>query len=154
MARDLNAALDDYGTGWAPAWSPEPGEQLIGTVLRYSEGQTDFGRSWIAVVRPENGDEDVSIWLSHTVLKRVFAEKRPKVGERIGVRRLEDVDRDGGGYRMYSLVVDREDDDGVPADLAVPPEALDPDLSPAGDVSDQGPDPWDGWEPQVEVRRE
>jgi hypothetical protein len=115
--RDLLAELEAEN-GPAETWRPEVGATLLGTLVRYSRGDTPYGPRDIAIVRVEanakHGEYLAAVWLSYTALVREFKEKRPKAGERLAIKRLPDgIKTDaqgrpmGKGYRMYRLVVDR-----------------------------------------------
>lgn len=101
--RDLWRELKDW-TDWPPAWKPEPGDVLVGTVERYDIGQTQYGPVRTCTIRTDQG-ERLAIWLSTTVLLDQFRRERPKPGERIGVKYLGK--HPEHGYHRYRLIVDR-----------------------------------------------
>ena len=104
--RDLKRELDEF-EDWPPAWRPEPGDVLVGKILRYDQGHTDYGPVRTVIVETDAGDR-LSVWLSSTVLLNEFARLKPKVGERIGIKYLGmHAER---GYHRWRLVVDREED--------------------------------------------
>ena len=116
--RDLAAELDAEGDEFPESWRPRPGDKLVGTVVRYTEGDSRFGPKWVCVLRCVNdaGAEYLcSVWLSHTVLYNEFLKLRPRIAERIGIKRLSDEDSAGGRYARYLVRVDR------------PPAASEPD---------------------------
>ena len=107
----LKERLYDYDPELPKSWRPTPGSMLVGTVRRYDHAETAYGPRWICVLEDESG-ESVAVWLSHTVLLGEFKEKRPKPGERIGIRRLDDAAK---GYARYVVLVEgREPEAEVP----------------------------------------
>lgn len=105
MPRDLERELQERGDGWPAAWNPQPGATLVGTVILYDQGHTQFGPVRTAIIEREEGSR-VSLWINSTVLLSLFERDKPKVGERIGLRYLGK--HAAKGYRRYHLVVDRE----------------------------------------------
>lgn len=104
--RDLFQELEDYTGEFPPAWRPEPGDVLVGKVVRYDRGFTMYGEVRTVTIERDNG-ERVAVWLSSTVLLNEFAKQKPKPGERIGLKYLGmHPDR---GYHRYKLIVDREE---------------------------------------------
>lgn len=121
--RDLRGELEDFD-GYPESWRPDVGEIIVGEVLRYDSGHTEYGEYPIAVLRDKSTGEERGVWLMHTVLRDEFEEKRPKPGERVGIKRLPDADK---GYKRYAVRVDRDepempefDDYAEPGD--VPPQ--------------------------------
>lgn len=112
MPRDLMEALDEEAEGWPASWNPEPGDNLVGTIRRYSTGPSAYGPVRTVIIERDN-KERVSLWLSSTVLLDLFKRDKPKVGERIGVRYLGK--HPEKKYRRWALVVDR---DGSEPDFA------------------------------------
>lgn len=103
MPRDLKAELDGDGPDRPPSWEHEPGDVLIGTIVRYEQAETKRGLSPIMVVRDDEGAV-FAVWLTPTVLMSELRKLRPKPGERIGLKRLEDHEK---GYQMWRVVLDR-----------------------------------------------
>ncbi len=109
---NLRDQLQDYDPELPRSWRPQPGNVLVGTVRRYDRAQSVYGPRWICVLQEDESGDSVGVWLSHTVLLGEFKDKRPKVGERIGIRRLDDSDK---GYARYVLLVEgREPESEVP----------------------------------------
>jgi hypothetical protein len=114
------------------AWKPREGDQIIGTIERYSTGTSSLTGDPVNIcwIQTEDGDR-YSIWLNNAVLISKFKDKQPKPGETIGVRYLGK--HPTKNYKMFRLVVDREQQHPaeLPADLEaqpVPRDALDDDL--------------------------
>lgn len=141
--RDLRGELEDFDGEYPESWIPRVGDILVGTVRRYDSGTTDYGTYPIAVIEDEKGAER-GVWLLHTVLREEFKEKRPKPGERVGVKRLPDSEK---GYKRYALRVDRDepevpDFDGFADPGDVPPgdreELLEGESPPESSLGFQG----------------
>lgn len=127
-SRDLARELETWSDEPARAWKPEVGDVLVGELVAYRQGQGAYGPAWVAHVREEGSGELRACWLFHAVLLDEFRRLRPKPGERVGLRRLEDGGKAGSRYRRFALVVDR------PVGAEVPDfEALAP-ASDAGNV--------------------
>jgi hypothetical protein len=105
--RDLRAELEGEDGTYPEAWRPEVGEILVGELTGYDQGTTPYGPAVIARVVDEATGETWSVWLIHHVLLDEFRKLRPKPGERVGLKRLEDADH----YRRYSVRVDRPQDE-------------------------------------------
>lgn len=115
-SRDLRAMLDERAEAGA-AWRPEIGETLVGRIERFERREARFGPCDVALVRDEASGELRAVWLAWPTLADRFTEQRPQVGERIGVRRLEDGQGKRGAYRRFALVVDRPADETAPSPL-------------------------------------
>ncbi|MEJ5370251.1 MAG: hypothetical protein WHT08_18220 [Bryobacteraceae bacterium] len=127
--RDLKRELLEWD-GWPESWRPEPGDVLVGTVLRYDVGHTAYGPVRTCTVRTDDG-ERVAIWLSSTVLLDLFKRERPQVGERIGLRYQGK--HPEHGYHRYRLIVDRDEPlsfDPLGGEARVPAAAAEDDTAP------------------------
>ena len=107
--RNLREELDNVRGDYPEAWRPEPGDVLVGRLVRYDKAKTPYGERDIAVVHDEDLDTDISVWLIHTVLIGEFKEQQPKVGDRLAIKRFTDSQK---GYRRYTLVVERQEASG------------------------------------------
>ena len=107
--RDLRAELDGEDTPRPPAFRFEVGDRLVGRLVRLEKAATKYGTRFIAILEREEDDQEVAVWLYHTVLLDLYRRESPKPGDRLGIRRLSDHQK---GYARYRLVVDRADDDG------------------------------------------
>jgi hypothetical protein len=109
------AVQDDDGSH-PESWIPEVGDSLIGTIERYDSAATVYGERDIVVVRDEASGELRGFWLLHDVAISEFARQSPKPGERVGIKRLPDGQRQNpqGGraskYKRYLVRVDRQAD--------------------------------------------
>ena len=102
--RDLDVALP-------PAWAPEPGGELVGHFVRWSEGTTSRGETHpIAVFREDGGMRELSVWCFYTVLRSKLQGKDLQPGELCLITRKADrTSKQGKSYRDYSVAVDRND---------------------------------------------
>ena len=93
---------DDYtSSGDYVTWKT-PGDQLIGTVKQIREG-TDFdGNPCPELVLEVNDDGDEQTWtVGQVMLKRLLAEQRPQVGQKIRVTYTGD----DGQMKVFTLDV-------------------------------------------------
>jgi len=109
------AAADEEATEYAQAWQAEPGDELVGRFISWSEGTTKRGeRHRIAIVENEAGQR-IAVWAFYTVLKAKLEEANPQPGEMILIQRGKDREsnKDNGGkprtYRDYRVAVDRHE---------------------------------------------
>ena len=126
--RDLRDELEKFDGTYPESWRPEVGEILVGTIVRYETGSTNYGSYPICVVRDEQSGAERSVWLLHAVLRDEFEKQKPLPGERCGIKRLPDSDKN---YKRYVVRIDRDQPDL-------------PDFSqfaPAGDVPPEEPGP-------------
>ena len=106
MAKDLRKELEELEEEYPPAWHPEPGEILVGTIRRYDEGRTPYGQVRTVIIQDEETGERVSLWISGAVIRNEFDRLRPEPGERVGIRYLgKDQQK---GYHKYKMRVDRD----------------------------------------------
>lgn len=104
--RDLRRELEEFDGEYPEAWRPSVGDILVGEVMRWSSGYTDYGEYPICIVRADATGEEVGVWLLHTVLRDEMAKKKPRPGEKIGIKRLPDASK---GYKRYAVRVDRDE---------------------------------------------
>ena len=124
--RNLLGELEDWRDEQPRVWRCEPGDVLVGELVRYTRGEGTYGPAWIAQVREEGSGELRSVWLFHMVLLYLFKTLRPQPGERLGIRRLDDGEGERGRYRRYAVVVDRDGGEGQVPDFDA--------FGPAGDA--------------------
>lgn len=103
---DFRNELDNFDGEYPESWIPKPGDMLVGKLARYSSGHTSYGEQLIAVIEDDETQTPRSVWLMHTVLHGEFKKLRPKPGERVGIKRLQDSEK---GYARYVVRVDREE---------------------------------------------
>ena len=95
------------------SWRPDPGDELLGTFAEYSSGKTNRDENHqIAIIETESGDR-VTVWLFYTVLREEFKKADPQPGELLLIQRSEDRTGANGSYRMYSVTVDRAEQDST-----------------------------------------
>jgi hypothetical protein len=92
---------------------PEPGDTIYGQFARWTVGITKRGEKHpVAIIDTDDGP--CAVWLFYRVLLDEVQAIDPQPGEHIAIRRYPDRSKkaDGGGYRFYKAVVERE---GKPA---------------------------------------
>lgn len=104
MARDLAAELAYEDNSWPESWKPEPGDLLVGKLIRKGVRKTRYGPTEVAVVETDDHAR-FCVWLSSTVLKGCFDQENPEPGDRVGIR--YNGRHETKGYHLYALVVDR-----------------------------------------------
>ena len=122
------AAEQDTGS-YPEAWIPEVGDLLIGEILEYSEGSTrQYGSYNIVTVRDEDSGKPRAVWLMHKVLEDEFRRHKPKVGERVSIKRHEDgCTTTGTKYHRYRVRVDRPAADAPDFDKFTKADDIPPD---------------------------
>lgn len=78
--------------------------QIIGRFERIDTGPSEYGPVPIFVLSDRQGKE-YGLWGFHTVLRKQFAEKKPRPGELVGVRYLGEKPSSSGGrpYKSYRV---------------------------------------------------
>jgi len=105
MPRDLKQEMEEFDGEYPRSWKPQVGEIIVGKVLRYEQGNTEYGPCWIVVIHDEETKEDRSCWMIHKVMRSEFKKQKPQVGERVALKRLPDHPE----YKRYALRVDRNE---------------------------------------------
>ena len=100
MSNGTARSLEDRLDSTAEAWRPEAGDKIVGTVVDVDSRDGEFGLYPIVTVQTDTGDER-AVHAFHTVLKREFAKRQPRPGERIGIKYLGKHER---GYEAYRIV--------------------------------------------------
>ena len=119
----LAAALDEETPEFPAPWMPEPGDTIYGQFARMTVGTTSRGEKHpVAIIDTDDGP--CAVWLFYRVLSDEVQAINPQPGEHIAIRRYPDRSKkaDGGGYRFYKAVVERE---GKPATDAALPSGAD-----------------------------
>lgn len=119
---DEDWSKDDY----PESWKPDTGDFVGGIVREYSTGTVEWkGKSRrvpICILEVEHlsggahvrEGEQLGVWLIHAVLLGEFEDRRPKPGERIGIKKVGSPGPDQA-YHDYVLRVDRDpEDEDVP----------------------------------------
>ena len=96
------------------SWRPNPGDELLGTFIEWSSGKTSRDETYrIAVIETEDGQR-LAVWLFYAVLREEFEKADPQPGELLLIQRSEDRSgANGTTYRMYSVTVDRAEQDST-----------------------------------------
>ena len=94
------------------SWKPKEGESIVGTVGDYQQGETMYGPVTILLLDEEDKEgsptgDRVSVWLAHKVLWDEVRRLRPRLGEKIAIRR--DSDHPHKNYKRYTVIVDRKE---------------------------------------------
>lgn len=127
MSDPFRQGLDEATGEFAPMWQPEPGDTIIGQVIRYERATTRYGPCDICVLLHEDTGEELAVWILEFVLVKKFMELRPRVGERMGIKYVGKVDRETDNpYKNFVVQVDRDagDDASIPrfvGEETVPP---------------------------------
>jgi len=110
--RDLRDELEHFDGTYPEAWQPDPGEILVGEILRVEKAPSRFGHGqvWVAVIEREEGLGVVSVWLTSAVLLREFRKHRPQVGERIGIKYLGMREGKENSYKAFAVRLDRPEE--------------------------------------------
>lgn len=119
MAGKKNAAatdpfLDRLEKGQAPAWKPEVGGVLVGTIMEYRTGTSKHPKLPdtypIAIVKDEKSGDEFAVHIVLTAIRSKFESAQPQVGERIGITyRGKRESASGAEYHDYDLIVDRKE---------------------------------------------
>ncbi len=91
--------LEERLESTAEPWKPTPGNRLVGQVVDVDSRTTEFGTYPIITVLTEAGDE-FAVHGFHAVLKNEFAKRRPRIGERLGIKYLGRQEKGYEGYRV------------------------------------------------------
>jgi hypothetical protein len=89
----------------APAWTPKPGEALIGRIVGFAIWDAGWGPYPIVVVERDDG-ESVAVHAQRRVLSSELAKLQPVADEPIAIRYDGEVDRrdgSGGSYHRYTV---------------------------------------------------
>lgn len=81
----MSKLQDELERDYAPAWEPDEGDSLIGTVVDVTERDGAYGAYPIVTLRTEAGDE-LAVHAFHEVLQGELAKVAPKPGDELGIR--------------------------------------------------------------------
>jgi hypothetical protein len=96
---------DDLDRDYAPAWRPEPGDKLVGTITDISERAGFDGEPYpIITVQTDDGSE-LAFHAFHTVAQTELAKLRPQVGDPLGVKYLGRVQSENSRASYHSYRV-------------------------------------------------
>lgn len=111
-----------------------PGDMLVGKVVGFSKGFSEYGPHPVVTIKSEDDGEQYSVHCMQTVLRNQMSEADPKPGDRIAVKYLGDSEaksgkRAGKAYKDFKVrvhapnrsfadvlgdIAAREDDDDMP----------------------------------------
>lgn len=130
MTDTFRDELDNFDGEFPKPWIPEPGDILVGVVKGFDAGPAgEYGTRPILIIQDEDSGTEVSVWLLSQVLIGAVQDARPRVGDRIGIKRLPDKTSKSTGrtFKNWLVRIDRRAGDEMP-DLSgyMPPTRLDP----------------------------
>jgi hypothetical protein len=98
---------DRLDQGYAPAWKPERGDKIVGTVTAMSSRDGGYGEYPIVEIKPDDG-EPVAVHCIHDVLKNELAGIKPTIGLRLGIKYVGKVksETSRGEYHSYRVMAD------------------------------------------------
>lgn len=92
----------------AVGWRPEPGDQVVGTIVEISEAPgTDWGPYPVITIDKADGTGEVAVHAFHSVLKNEIESKQPTEGDTIGIRYLGKQQGAKQSYEGYRVVLER-----------------------------------------------
>ena len=111
MSNFADTIDQEFPAAWRPdqkdSGDPNP---IIGEFVEMQTANTDYGATYVMVLRLEDGSEK-AVWLLHTVLKNELARVKPKPGETVGIKYLGKQKTAEGSkfdsYIGYRVKVDR-----------------------------------------------
>ena len=132
---ELDELLDDV-----PAWEPAVGEEVIGLIVEYATYRSRFDNSEyvVATVRLPSGDF-VRVFITPIVLRRLFAEWRPRLGETVRIRRLAG-SKESKAKRFRLRVLGRQPTEASVPDFGLPVDSEAEDVT-ASEVEENAPPP-------------
>jgi hypothetical protein len=78
---------DDFD-GRPPAWKPEAGDFLIGTVMNKFDATGEYGTHVALIVSQHETDQEFTVYCSPTVLAKQIDRANPMVGDAIAIKYL------------------------------------------------------------------
>lgn len=86
------------------------GDEITGTVLRWSEGEAMNGPAPICTLATD-ADELASVWITQQGLRSEVEKKNPKVGEQVTFRYIGErtSTKNGQTWKKFVVVVDRDE---------------------------------------------
>ena len=78
---------DDFD-GRPPAWKPEEGDYLMGTVMNKFEATGEYGTSQALIVSEHGTDVEYTVYCSPTVLAKQIERAAPVIGDAIAIKYL------------------------------------------------------------------
>lgn len=104
---DLLAKLDSAPSGPGNDWSPEPGDTVIGTVLRFEHPKTKTGDRYLPIVVLEidgsEGTKELRVAVKHKILAAELLDAKVQIGDRAAIRFLGQPE--GKNYYLYRVSI-------------------------------------------------
>lgn len=106
MPKSMEERLDQE---YAPAWRPEPGGILIGTVTDVDEAPgTDWGPYPVVTIETADGEE-FAVHAFHTVLRNEILKLAPVEGDGLGIKyKGKSKTKSGADVELYAVKIDRK----------------------------------------------
>lgn len=102
---------DDHEPEYAPAWRPQPGEGIEGTVVAVSQREGGYGS--YPVLTLDTSDGELAVHAFHAVLRNELAEYAPEVGDALAIVYQGKVEgRHGKRYHAYRVAYAAAGDNG------------------------------------------
>lgn len=106
--RQLRAELAADNGAYPEAIKIEPGDVLIGRLVRYGKAHSvPYGDGAHCVILDEETGKPVTLWLTHTSLRGLFRQIAPVPGETIALKRFDDAPPPKKAARYRLDVVER-----------------------------------------------
>ncbi len=85
----------------------DEGDMITGRVVAFRSITSRFGDGEVMVIKNDEDHEDYSVFLS-SVIKTARETQEIKVGERVGIKYLGEVQGESAEYKDYIVQVDRD----------------------------------------------
>lgn len=101
-------------------WDPEPGEKIVGVLLKAEIVKTRNGPAPVLVIRnlgePSGGiasDKSGTVWASRTVLWGELEREMPAIGKRVAIQfdGKKEPTQGGNAYFSYTVIAEESDHD-------------------------------------------
>ncbi len=125
--RMLHEAEESATNSFPDSWTPEKdGDFVFGKVVDIRDTTTKHGSSKVAEIEQENG-ECVSVWLNRIILKKLWDEKKPNIGDTVLILyKGPELSKTGSiRYHKYGLSVEKSDNTAKPEQQSETQNVLD-----------------------------
>ena len=106
----VQAAIAAFDADAEP-WKPEPGDQVVGRAVEWTEGTSQYGTKRILILEELDSGRRIGVRLDYAVLAQELEQRDPQIGDTVVIRRNEDRSGARGIYRHYKVAV-------IPSDVA------------------------------------
>lgn len=104
MGRNLLDGLAPPVVNSLSTWQPAPGDGIEGRLCGYEKRVTKYGEARVAVLEVAAG-ERIGVWVTPTVLKKLFQEQKPSAGDWVAIKFWGAAE--GKQYHLYSMAVEK-----------------------------------------------